>query len=60
MKITVLRSILVEGNHVEAGSTVETTDAIAGVLIASQDAIAAKAVKAEEPAVEPKKTKATK
>jgi hypothetical protein len=58
MKITVTRSILIEGNHVESGETVEVKDALASELIASRDA-----VKYEAPAkveAEPKKTKADK
>lgn len=54
MRITVQRTIAVEGKHVEKGESVDTSDAIAKQLIADGDAVGFVAVekpaKAEKPA----------
>lgn len=55
MKITALFPILVEGKHVEADESVETTDAIGAQLIADQVAKIAIAPAKVEPTTKAEK-----
>lgn len=41
MKIKVMRSILIDGKHVEQGSTCEVTDDVGAYLCAARDAVPA-------------------
>jgi hypothetical protein len=60
MKITVLFSIVVDGKHAEAGSTVETSEVTGNLLISDRVAVlATEKQKDEEPQPPAEKAKKT-